>query len=121
MKLTCTCFRNQQPEVRFTKKFAKIFKSSPAEFSTSQYLLNSALLVAVGVPGALPVCHPMGQNFFIFAYVSTKKCLGRRPAPSQMGWCPPIGNPGSAAALYPIKFSTSLQIQHLGMCLHFSA
>ena len=44
------------------------------------------------------VCAPPNRpNSFIFTYVYTEKCpCWEVGAPSNEGWCPPMGNPGSA-------------------------
>ena len=48
---------------------------------------------------------PTGPNSFIFAYIFTEKCPGRRPKAPQNGSAPPTGNPGSGPAL---GFNTSV-------------
>ena len=44
-----------------------------------------------GMPGARP---PTGPNYFVFAYIFTKKCPRQRSTPPN-GPTPPTGNPGS--------------------------
>ena len=47
-----------------------------------------------------PLPPPMGPNSFIFADISTEKCLHQRSVPLlTMGWHPPMGNPESTTVL----------------------